>query len=29
MQMKIVVDNEADYNAWLAKQKTFKGIAQK
>ena len=29
MQMKIVVESEADYNAWLAKQKTFKAIAQK
>ena len=29
MQMKIVVDSEQDYNAWLAKQKTFKAIAQK
>jgi len=29
MQMKIVVESEADYNAWLAKQKTIKPIAQK
>jgi heme/copper-type cytochrome/quinol oxidase subunit 2 len=24
MQMKIVVDSEADYKKWLAEQKTFK-----
>ena len=29
MQMKIVVESESDYNAWLANQKTFKAIAQK
>jgi cytochrome c oxidase subunit 2 len=29
MQMKIVVESEADFNAWLAKQKTIKPIAQK
>ncbi|MBS1645738.1 MAG: cytochrome c oxidase subunit II [Bacteroidetes bacterium] len=29
MQMKIVVESEADYNAWLAKQKTFKQVASK
>lgn len=29
MQMKIVVESESDYNAWLAKQKTFRAIAQK
>ena len=29
MQIKIVVESESDYNAWIAKQKTFKAIAQK
>jgi cytochrome c oxidase subunit 2 len=29
MQMKIVVDTEAEYKAWIDKQKTFKNIAQK
>jgi cytochrome c oxidase subunit 2 len=29
MQMKIVVDEEKDFEAWLAKQKTFKATAQK
>ncbi len=29
MQMKIVVDEEKDYNAWIAKQKTFKAVASK
>ncbi len=29
MQMKIVVDTEKDYIAWLMKQKTFKPIAKK
>jgi cytochrome c oxidase subunit 2 len=29
MQMKIVVESESDFNAWLAKQKTIKPIAQK
>lgn len=29
MQMKVVVDTEKDYNDWLAKQKTFKTVAQK
>jgi heme/copper-type cytochrome/quinol oxidase subunit 2 len=24
MQMKVVVESEADYNAWVAKQKMFK-----
>ncbi len=24
MQMKIIVESEKDYNAWLAKQKAFK-----
>ncbi len=28
MQMKIVVDTEEDYKAWLAKQKAFKTVAQ-
>jgi cytochrome c oxidase subunit II len=28
MQRNIVVDTEADYNAWLAKQKSFKAVAQ-
>jgi len=27
MQMKIVVDEEKDYSAWIAKQKTFKAVA--
>ena len=25
MQMKVIVESEADYNAWVAKQKLFKG----
>jgi len=29
MQMKIIVDTEADYKIWIDKQKTFKAIAQK
>ncbi len=29
MQMKIIVESEADYNAWLAKQKAVKTIASK
>jgi cytochrome c oxidase subunit II len=29
MQMNVVVDTEADYQAWLAKQKAFKSVAQK
>ncbi len=29
MQMKIVVDEQIDYDAWLAKQKTFKTVAEK
>jgi len=29
MQMKIVVESEKDYNAWIAKQKTFKTVASK
>lgn len=28
MQMNVIVDTEADYNAWLAKQKAFKAVAQ-
>ena len=24
MQMNVIVDTEADYNAWIAKQKVFK-----
>jgi cytochrome c oxidase subunit 2 len=27
MQIKIIVESEADYNAWIAKQKTFKAPA--
>ena len=29
MQMKIVVDEQKDYDAWIAKQKTFKAVASK
>jgi cytochrome c oxidase subunit II len=29
MQMNLVVDTEADYNAWIAKQKAFKIVASK
>ncbi len=29
MQMKIVIDEEKDYNTWIAKQKTFKATATK
>lgn len=29
MQMTVIVDTEADYNAWLAKQKAFKTVAVK
>ncbi len=29
MQMNLIVDNEADYKAWLQKQKPFKIVAQK
>lgn len=29
MQMNLIVESEADYNAWLAKQKAFKPIASK
>lgn len=29
MQMKIVVDEQKDYDAWIAKQKTFKATASK
>lgn len=29
MQMKIVVDEPKDYEAWIAKQKTFKAVASK
>jgi cytochrome c oxidase subunit II len=29
MQMNVVVDTEADYNAWIAKQKSFKPVALK
>lgn len=29
MQMSVIVDTEEDYNAWLAKQKTFKSVAEK
>lgn len=29
MQMKIVVESEADYNKWLAQQKAFKAVAAK
>lgn len=29
MQMTIIVDEEADYNAWLAKQKAVKTVAEK
>ncbi|MFO0356261.1 MAG: cytochrome c oxidase subunit II [Sphingobacteriaceae bacterium] len=29
MQMTIIVESEADYNAWLAKQKAFKAVASK
>lgn len=29
MQMNIIVDTEADYNAWLAKQKSVKTVAAK
>ena len=29
MQMNIVVESEKDYNAWLAKQATFKKVASK
>jgi cytochrome c oxidase subunit 2 len=29
MQMNLIVESEADYNAWLAKQKAFKAVAAK
>ncbi|MDX2172234.1 MAG: cytochrome c oxidase subunit II [Bacteroidota bacterium] len=29
MQMNLIVDTEADYNAWIAKQKAFKTVASK
>ncbi len=29
MQMSLIVESEADYNAWLAKQKAFKTVASK
>ncbi len=29
MQMTIIVDTESDYNAWMAKQKTFKTVIPK
>jgi cytochrome c oxidase subunit II len=29
MQMNLIVDTEADYNAWLAKQKAVKTVAEK
>ena len=29
MQMNLIVDSEADYKAWLQKQKPFKIVAQK
>ncbi len=28
MQMTVIVETEAEYNAWLAKQKSFKSVAQ-
>jgi len=28
MQMTVIVESEADYNAWIAKQKEFKSVAQ-
>jgi cytochrome c oxidase subunit 2 len=27
MQIKVIIEDEADYNAWLAQQKTFGGEA--
>jgi heme/copper-type cytochrome/quinol oxidase subunit 2 len=27
MQMNVIVESEADYNAWLAKQKVVKTLA--
>ena len=29
MQMNLIVDTQADYDAWLAKQKSFKTVAVK
>jgi cytochrome c oxidase subunit 2 len=29
MQMALIVESEADYNAWIAKQKAFKAVAAK
>ena len=29
MQMNLIVESEADYNAWLVKQKAFKPVASK
>ncbi len=29
MQMNVIVDTEADYNAWLIKQKAYKTVAEK
>jgi cytochrome c oxidase subunit 2 len=29
MQMNLIVDTQADYDAWMAKQKAFKTVASK
>jgi len=29
MQMKIVVESEADYNNWIAEQETFRQVVSK